>query len=53
MTYHGPEGGGTFDITSDDGDPFEARGIAADADTFTVLPSDYDNGFDVEAVPPR
>ena len=47
LSYQGPDGGGVHEIVSDDGEPFEARGVAPDADTFVVLPADA--GLEVRA----
>ncbi len=49
LSYQGPQGGGVHEIASDDGEPFEARGVAADADTFVMLPTN--DGFEVYADP--
>jgi hypothetical protein len=47
LSYQGPDGGGVHEIVSDDGAPFEARGVASDADTFVVLPTN--EGMEVRA----
>jgi hypothetical protein len=49
VSYHGPEGGGTYQVRSEDGAPFEARGIAPDADTFFMYHDD--GGPDIYADP--
>ncbi|MFD7307033.1 hypothetical protein [Promicromonospora sp. NPDC059942] len=49
LSYYGPEGEGTYRIEDDGGELFEARGVAADADTFFVYP-DAD-GPDIYADP--
>jgi hypothetical protein len=49
LTYQGPEGPGVHEVASEDGEPFEARGIAADADTFSMY--ERDDGPDVWADP--
>lgn len=49
LSYEGPEGGGAYEVVSDDGEPFEARGIAADADTFFMYHDE--GGPDVYASP--
>lgn len=47
LSYQGPEGGGVYEVVSDEGEPFEARGVAPDAETFVVLPANV--GFEVRA----
>ena len=49
LSFYGPEGEGTYRIEPDGGEPFEARGVATDADTFFVYYDD--SGPDIYADP--
>ncbi|WP_036963049.1 hypothetical protein [Promicromonospora kroppenstedtii] len=49
LSLYGPEGEETYRIERDGGEPFEARGVAADADTFFAYHDD--GGPDIYADP--